>query len=36
MGRFFTALSTALELATAGRLSTQEALAEAACSIEAE
>jgi maltose/maltodextrin transport system substrate-binding protein len=36
MGRFFTALSTALELATAGRLSAQEALAEAACSIEAE
>ena len=36
MGRFFTALSAALELATAGRLSAQEALAEAARDIEAE
>jgi maltose/maltodextrin transport system substrate-binding protein len=36
MGRFFTALSTALELATAGRLSAREALAEAARSIEAD
>jgi maltose/maltodextrin transport system substrate-binding protein len=36
MGRFFTALSTALELATEGRLSPQKALDEAACSIESE
>jgi maltose/maltodextrin transport system substrate-binding protein len=36
MGRFFTALNTALQLATEGRLSPQQALDEAARSIEAE
>jgi maltose/maltodextrin transport system substrate-binding protein len=36
MGRFFTALSTALQLAVQGRLTPQQALDEAACSIELE
>jgi maltose/maltodextrin transport system substrate-binding protein len=36
MGRFFTALSTALQLAAQGRLTPQQALDEAACSIELE